>query len=33
MNAIKQIMFDLWSAWLEARAEQIKYYNKHSHIE
>jgi hypothetical protein len=31
--AIKQSLNDLLEAWIEARSEQSKYYNKHCHIE
>lgn len=32
-NGIKQTVNHLIEAWLEARSEQAKYYNTHSHIE
>jgi hypothetical protein len=33
MKKIEQVFQDLWDAWIEARAQQAKYYNTHSHIE
>jgi hypothetical protein len=33
INKIKQSLNNLAEAWLEARSEQAKHYNKHSHIE
>jgi len=33
LQAIKHALSDLYDAWIEARLEQAKYYNKHSHIE
>ena len=33
LQAIKNALSDLYDAWIEARLEQAKYYNKHSHIE
>jgi hypothetical protein len=32
-GSIKQGLNDLLEAWVEARSEQSKYYNKHCHIE
>jgi hypothetical protein len=31
--AIKRSLSHLVEAWIEARSEQSKYYNKHCHIE
>lgn len=31
--SIKKSLNDLVEAWVEARLEQAKYYNTHSHIE
>ncbi len=33
ISKIKRSLADLLDAWLEARSELTKYYNKHSHIE
>jgi hypothetical protein len=33
MKNIEQVIQDLWSAWVEAKAQQAKYYRTHSHIE
>ena len=33
MKNIERVIQDLWSAWIEARAQQAKYYSTHSHIE
>jgi hypothetical protein len=33
MKTIQLALNDLWDAWVEARAEQAKYYNMHTHIE
>jgi len=33
MKKIEQAFQDLWDAWVEARAQQAKYYSTHSHIE
>jgi hypothetical protein len=33
LQVIKNTLSDLYDAWIEARLEQAKYYNKHNHIE
>ena len=33
IKAIKHALLNLHDAWIEARLEQAKNYNKHSHIE
>lgn len=33
MKKIERVIQNLWSAWVEARAQQAKYYSTHSHIE
>lgn len=33
LSSIKKSLGDLVEAWVEARAQQAKYYNTHSHIE
>ena len=33
LQVIKNALSDLYDAWIEARLEQAKYYNKQSHIE
>ncbi|MEY3746194.1 MAG: hypothetical protein RIQ76_720 [Pseudomonadota bacterium] len=33
MKSIRNAVWDLIHAWMEARAEQAKYYSKHNHIE
>ena len=33
MNTIIHFVQNLFSAWMEARSEQAKYYSKHGHIE
>lgn len=33
LSSIKKSLGDLVKAWVEARAQQAKYYNTHSHIE
>jgi len=33
ISNIKKSLNDLVEAWVEARAQQAKYYNTHSHIE
>ena len=33
VSSIKKSLNDLVEAWVEARAQQAKYYNTHSHIE
>jgi len=33
ISSIKKGLSDLVDAWIEARSEQAKYYNMHSHIE
>jgi hypothetical protein len=33
VKAIKKAFLDVYDAWIEARLEQAKHYNKHSHIE
>jgi len=33
ISSIKKNLSDLVDAWIEARSEQAKYYNTHSHIE
>jgi hypothetical protein len=32
-KTIKNRSFDIYDAWIEARLQQTKYYNKHHHIE
>lgn len=33
ITSIKKSLGDILEAWVEARAQQAKYYNTHSHIE
>ncbi|OWS68970.1 hypothetical protein [Polynucleobacter campilacus] len=33
VKTIKDAFIDLYDAWIEARLQQAKYYNKHHHIE
>jgi len=33
VKAIKVAFLDIYDAWIEARLEQAKHYNKHNHIE
>jgi hypothetical protein len=33
VKTIKDAFIGLYDAWIEARLQQAKYYNKHSHIE
>ena len=33
ISSIKKSLSDTVDAWIEARSEQAKYYNTHSHIE
>ena len=33
VKTIKHAFLDVYDAWIEARLEQAKHYNKHNHIE
>ena len=33
IKSVQDAFIDLYDAWIEARLQQAKYYNKHHHIE